>query len=152
MCSLKIHGNSNECQHDILYVNKVKPINKIHAQSCNRNAIKLKKTKHQNDVNLVLVFIFVYSKTFWDIFCCNHKCPNLVRTSYFSGISSFFLVLRKSHRRCSITKGDLRNLTKFSRKRLCQSLFLNKIAGLRAATLFKMRPWHRCFLWILWNF
>ena len=43
MCSLKIHHNSNECQHDILYVRNVVPINKIHAQSCNRNRVKLKK-------------------------------------------------------------------------------------------------------------
>ena len=41
ICSLKIYGNSNECQHDILYVSKAKPINKIHAQNCDRNAIKL---------------------------------------------------------------------------------------------------------------
>ena len=85
MCSLKIHDNSNECQHDILYVSKVKPINKIHAQSCNGNTIKLKKTKHQNDVNVVLVFIFIKSKTFLGIVCCNRKYPNLVRNSYFSG-------------------------------------------------------------------
>ena len=45
MCSLKIHDNPNECQHDILYNSNVKPINKIHAQSCNKNAIKLKKNK-----------------------------------------------------------------------------------------------------------
>ena len=43
MCSLKIHDNSNERQHDILYVSKAKPINKIHAQSCGRNGIKFKK-------------------------------------------------------------------------------------------------------------
>ena len=65
MCSLKIHDNvllswvSNECQHDILYVSKIKPVNKIHAQSCNRNSIKFKKAKHQNDVNVVLVFNFI---------------------------------------------------------------------------------------------
>ena len=59
MCSLKIHDNFNECQHDVIYVSKVKPINKIHTQICNRNAIKLKKTKHQNDVIVVLLFIFI---------------------------------------------------------------------------------------------
>ena len=30
-------------------------------------------------------------------------------------------------------------------KRLCQSIFFNKVAGLRPATLFKKRLWHRCF-------
>ena len=37
-------------------------------------------------------------------------------------------------------KGVLRNFTKFTRKRLCQSLFFNKIEGLRPATLLKKRP------------
>ena len=31
------------------------------------------------------------------------------------------------------------------KKHLCQSLFLNKVAGIRPATLFKKRLWHRCF-------
>ena len=43
-------------------------------------------------------------------------------------------------------KGILRNFTKFSGKHLCQSLFFNKIAGLRPATLLKKRPCHRFFL------
>ena len=34
-------------------------------------------------------------------------------------------------------KGVLRNFTKFTRKRLCQSLFFSKAAGLTPATLFK---------------
>ena len=28
---------------------------------------------------------------------------------------------------------------------MCQSLFFNKVAGLRPATLLKKRLWHRCF-------
>ena len=39
----------------------------------------------------------------------------------------------------------LRNFTKFTGKHLCQSLFFNKIAGVRPATLLKNRLWHRCF-------
>ena len=48
MCLLKIHGNvllsrvSNECEHDGLYLSNVKPVNKIHTQSCKRNASKVK--------------------------------------------------------------------------------------------------------------
>ena len=34
-------------------------------------------------------------------------------------------------------KGGLRNFAKFTGKNLCQSLFFNKVAGLRL--------WHRCF-------
>ena len=39
--------------------------------------------------------------------------------------------LRSSHQRCSVKKGVLRNFTKFTGKHLCQSLFFNKVAGLR---------------------
>ena len=41
-------------------------------------------------------------------------------------------------------KGVLRNFVKFTGKHLCQSLFFNKVAGLRPTTLLKKRPWHRC--------
>ena len=50
-----------------------------------------------------------------------------------------------SHQRCSVRKGVLRNSAKFTEKQLCQSLFFNKVAGLRPATLSKKRLWHRCF-------
>ena len=36
-------------------------------------------------------------------------------------------------------KGFLRNFAKFTGKHLCQSLFFNKVAGLRPATLLKKR-------------
>ena len=52
---------------------------------------------------------------------------------------------RSSHRRCSVTRGVLGNFGKFTGKHLCQSLFFNKVAGLRPATLLKKRLWHRCF-------
>ena len=42
-------------------------------------------------------------------------------------------------------KGLLKNFTKFTGKHLCQSLFYNKAAGLRPATLLKKRLWHRWF-------
>ena len=42
-------------------------------------------------------------------------------------------------------KGALKNFAKFTGNHLCQSLFFNKVAGLRPATLFKKRLCHRCF-------
>ena len=39
-------------------------------------------------------------------------------------------LLRSSHWRCSVRKGVLRNLAKFTGKHLCQSLLFNKVAGL----------------------
>ena len=38
---------------------------------------------------------------------------------------------RNSHQRCSMKKSVLRNFTKFAGKHLCQSLFFNKVGGLR---------------------
>ena len=38
---------------------------------------------------------------------------------------------RSSHQRCFIKKSVLTNFTKFTGKHLCQSLILNKVAGLR---------------------
>ena len=42
-------------------------------------------------------------------------------------------------------KGVFRNFTKFTGKHLCQSLFFNKVAGLRPATLIKKSLWHKRF-------
>ena len=41
--------------------------------------------------------------------------------------------------------GVLKNFLKCTRKDLCQSLFFNKVADLRAATLLKRGLWNRCF-------
>ena len=38
-----------------------------------------------------------------------------------------------------------RNYAKLTVKQLCQSLFFNKVARLRPASLLKKRLWHRCF-------
>ena len=47
---------------------------------------------------------------------------------------------RSSHRRCFLRKHILRNFAKFTGEHLCQSLFLNKAAGLH-----RRRSWHKCF-------
>ena len=39
----------------------------------------------------------------------------------------------------------LTNFTKFTGKQLCQSLFFNKVADLRPATILKKRLWRRFF-------
>ena len=44
-----------------------------------------------------------------------------------------------------LQKVFFKNSRKFTGKHLCQSLFFNKVAGLRLETLLK-RIWHRCFL------
>ena len=42
-------------------------------------------------------------------------------------------------------KGVLRSFAKFTGKHLCQSLYFNKVTGLRPATILKKRVWHRYF-------
>ena len=37
------------------------------------------------------------------------------------------IIFRSSHRRCSVRKSVLKNVAKFTRKRLCQSLFFIKL-------------------------
>ena len=43
----------------------------------------------------------------------------------------------------AVTGGILRNFAKFTGKHFCQRLFLNEVADLRPAILFKS-VWHRC--------
>ena len=66
----------------------------------------------------------------------------LFRWSLFNSLKAN---VRSSHRRCSMKKGILKNLSKFTEKHLCQSLFFNKVAGLGPAILLKRWLWHKCF-------
>ena len=48
--------------------------------------------------------------------------------------------------RCSVKKMFLEiSQNSQENKHMCQSLFFNKVAGLRPATLLKNRLWHWCF-------
>ena len=51
---------------------------------------------------------------------------------------------RSIHSEVFSKKVVVKNFSKFTRKHLCQGLVWNKVTGLRAATLFKERLWHRC--------
>ena len=55
------------------------------------------------------------------------------------------IIFRSSHRRCSVKEVFLEISQNSQEKYLCQSLFLNKVAGLRPAALLKKSFWHRCF-------
>ena len=48
-----------------------------------------------------------------------------------------YIKIRSSRPEVFCKKGVLRNFAKFTGKRLCQSLFFNKVTGLRPATLLK---------------
>ena len=64
---------------------------------------------------------------------------------------SYLPLLRSSHQRCSVKEGVLRNFAKFTGKHLRQSLFSNKVVGLRPATLLKKDSGTGVSLWILRN-
>ena len=64
-----------------------------------------------------------------------------VRISWQGGST----IIRSSRPEVFCKKFVLRNLAKFTGKHLRQSLFFDKVAGLRPATLLKNRPWHRHF-------
>ena len=68
-----------------------------------------------------------------------------IRCCSLSNISIHLSTFRASHRRCSLERGVLESFAKFPGKDLCQSLFFNKFAGLKPATLLKKRIWQRCF-------
>ena len=57
------------------------------------------------------------------------------------------IIVRSSRSEVFCNKDVLRNFAKFTGKPLCQSPFLNKVAGLRpdACSFIKKRLWHRCF-------
>ena len=61
-------------------------------------------------------------------------------------LNSFSIKTEAVVRRCSLKKVFLKtSQNSQGGKLLCQRLFLNKVSGLRPATLLKKRLWHRCF-------
>ena len=63
-----------------------------------------------------------------------------------SSLYIFSIIKNRSNRsKVFCEKGSPRNFAKFTGKHLWQSLFFNKVAGLRPATLLKKRLWHWCF-------
>ena len=74
--------------------------------------------------------------------------PNSFQKCRSRHLKMFF---RSSCPEVSCKKAVLRDFTKFTGKYLHQNLFVNNVAGQGQQHCFKKRPWHKCFLWILWN-
>ena len=85
----------------------------------------------------------IYSETFAEILSDFQLLTIFVK----SAIIDFWQgpKYRGSHRRWSVRRGVPGNFVKFAAKHLCQSLFYNKVAGLRSTALLKKRQWYRCF-------
>ena len=78
-------------------------------------------------------------------FLCLKLCVCFLFPRSFNTNSTVFLFFRSSLPKVFCKKGALRNFAKLTGKHLCQSLFFNKVAGLRPATLLRKRLWHRWF-------
>ena len=92
---------------------------------------------------------FINSNSFIESLRCfisRRSCPSHIISDCGRNFLSSQKQSRSSHRRCYLRKGFLRNFAKFTGKHLCQSLFFNKVAGLRPATVLKKRLWRTCFL------
>ena len=79
------------------------------------------------------------------------ECDNLVWRSSLRNFNWNILV-RRSRPDVFCIKGVLRNYTNWTGKHMYQSLFLNKVTGLRPATLLRKRLWRRCFYVNFMNF
>ena len=80
---------------------------------------------------------------FWRQHLKNLKWPYFVQHN--SGLSEIVRIMDTNPTEVFCNKGVLKNFTKLPGKQLCRSVFFNKVAGLRPATLLKKKPWHRCF-------
>ena len=76
-------------------------------------------------------------------FCLVVRLSVLFKIDYEQILKSF--ISKQSPSRCSMKIGVPKNFINYIGKHLYQSLFSNKVAGLRSATLLKKSPWHRCF-------
>ena len=76
-----------------------------------------------------------------EVYRCSSGLSNSIKNEIFSKRNIKYslrnyreLKSRSSHQRCSMKKGFLRNFSKFAGKHMSQSLFFNKVAGLRPVT------------------
>ena len=73
-------------------------------------------------------------------------CKNLMNKSrgiMKEGHQMLNVPLRSSREKAVCEEGVFKNFANFIGEHLCQSLFFNKTEGLRPATLFKKKLWHR---------
>ena len=79
------------------------------------------------------------------------RWSRLVFYVYKYSLGNHSIIYRGNRLEVFCRKGVHRNFAKLTGKQLCQSLFFNKVAGLRPATLLKKRLWHSVFLRISKN-
>ena len=105
------------------------PSNKIYVGRSSRAVVFCKKAVLKNFAKLCQIIFFLwilqifYRTPPYRIFC------NLFYRTAPVAASLYTIKSRSSSWRCSVRKGVLRNLAKFTGKHLCESLYLNKVVG-----------------------
>ena len=114
--------------------------------------VKTKNSVQTNWVKVEVIFgswkcilLPKYRKQFTTAGCRSWCSFNECITSNFTLSKVFLQYSRSSRPEVFCRKGVFENFANFKGKHLCQSLFFNKVATLRPATLLKKRPMHRCF-------
>ena len=117
--------------------NKVDIKNHIFAfQYCNWRKVGIRKCSFSFTTIFFFFFYFFLSCT-----CLMGKFKKIEYSPICKVFAEVFLIVRVPHctvliteagaQRCSVKTGVLSNLAKFTVKHMCQSLFLNNVAGLR---------------------
>ena len=101
----------------------------------------LKENMATVNIIIIIILIFIICP---DEYLYQTYIIEITTANYFCKRIFVIDVCRSSHLMCPIIKGAPKNFAKYTGKYLCQSLFLNKVGGLRPATLLKKRLWHRC--------
>ena len=95
---------------------------------------------------LLIDFVEILDELVWKNQKLLSTCKKLQHVRQDSKYTSeSFGQYRRNHQRCSVERGVLGNFATFTGKHLCQSLFFNKVGGLRPAALSKKTLWHTCF-------
>ena len=91
--------------------------------------------------------MFFHEKQDWPSSSTKKPCPLL-----FLRLGNFYVIyernlskFRSSRPEVFCKRAVLGNFAKFTGKHQCHSLFFNKVAGIRPATLLKRSRWYRCF-------
>ena len=140
-CSEKLLGI--KIDNKLTFEEHVQGLCKKSSQKVSVVASLMRFEQRKRIVNLFITSHFSYYPLVWMFH--NRRLNNCIdhihERTYQDYNSSFKELLRKfllkdliddrtSYRKCSVRKVVLRNFTKFTRKHLGQSLFLNKVAGL----------------------
>ena len=105
---------------------------------CRKNLLQFLNTNKKNIKGETRKLIFAWRMSNWCPFWAHPPLTQRRQTEKINvKIKNRKSTIRSSHWKCSVRKGVLINFVKFTGKHLCQSLFFNKVAGLRFFDVFR---------------